>query len=535
MKNIDTKIIFVLGGLFSGIGKGIVASSVAKLFKLNGLKVSMQKQDPYLNIDCGLMSPKEHGEVFITKDGLETDLDLGNYERFLNQTFTNLSSVTSGQIYQEILSNERQGFYKGKTINIYDVSEKIQSKIFNIIDKEQCDCLVVELGGTIGDNDSKPFLIAAAQIQRILGSGHVCFIFLTYISFFDALNEFKTKPAQNSIALLRSNAIEPNFVILRSNHLVPHYIEQKIAKFCYLSEQQISALSNINIYQTPLVLLKNGLFNSLLRFFGFNNQVDKSFLEAWWEKIQLLETSKKSVKIAIINKYPNFKQSYLSLYQAFYVASVAANIKFEYEEIDPEAISDANVAQLLTPFNGLFVPGGFGVRGSEGKMRAIQFAREHNLPFFGVCLGMQLAALEFATNVIKIPNVTSEEFVDQAAKNSNFIIKFADPNKQMFAGERSVLLDENSLAFKCYQKNLIFERHRHRLIFNDIYKQKFVAHGMSFTGVINDAKETVEVLEISKHPFFLATQFHPELSSCPEKPHPLFINFFNKVYQLKKK
>ncbi len=507
MKN--TKIIFVLGGLFSGIGKGVVASSLAKLLKLNQLKVSVQKQDPYLNVDCHLMNPAEHGEVFVTKDGLEADLDLGNYERFLNQKITRLSSVTSGQIYQSVLKKERNQKYAGKTVNIYDVSQEIQQKIFNIIDQEKPDCLVVELGGTIGDNDSTPFLISAAQIQRKLGNKNVAFVFLTYVSYFNNLGQFKTKPTQNSIALLRANAIEPNFVILRSDRVVSEKIKTKIAKFCYLTNEQIFSLPDTNIYKIPLLLFSEGLIKKILDFFKLPENIDEKKLLFLSNKINILSQSTQKIKIAIVNKYPNFKQSYLSFYEALYAAALNTNINFEYQEINPETLSSDNLKDVLESFDAIVVPGGFGVRGVEGKLLAIEFARENKIPFFGICLGFQLALIEFARNILNLKNATSEEFASDS--KVPLIIKYFDSiNHKMFLGEQEIMIDTNSLVFRFYQKEKILGRHRHRLVFNKKYQRNFEKEGFVFSGVANDENKIIEIIELKNHPFFFATQFHIE-------------------------
>lgn len=368
MTTIKTKIIFVIGGVFSGIGKGIISGSIGKLFKHSDLSVSMQKHDPYLNVDCGLLSPFEHGEVFVTKDGLETDLDLGNYERFLSQKMSAISSITAGQIYQELLSEERNRKYQGKTINIYHVAQKIREKILLIAQQEKKDCLVVEFGGTLGDNDLKPFLIAAAQLKRSLFPNQIAFVLLVYIHYLEHLSQFKTKPAQNAIANLRANAIEPDFVILRSYNELDHYTKEKFSRLCYLPLRRVFAIAQKEIHFIPTLLAQNGFFPSLIQHLNIAQPLNTTTLNAFSDKITTLKKVKAKITIGVINKYSNFQQSYFSLQQA--IMSTAANVKIRFNiiEINPEKLTKNNVKEYLNECDGILVPGGFDVRGVEGKM-----------------------------------------------------------------------------------------------------------------------------------------------------------------------
>ena len=531
------KIIFVLGGVFSGIGKGIISSTIGKLFKQNGLKVSMQKHDPYLNVDCGLLSPIEHGEVFVTHDGLETDLDLGNYERFLHQKMSVFSSITAGQIYQKLLQKERNREYQGKTINIYDVANKIKQEIFDLVEHENSDCIVVELGGTLGDNDLKPFLIAAAQLQKSLPQNDVAFILLVYVHYLEYLQQFKTKPAQNAVAQLRNNAIEPDIIIIRSSTHLDFQTKTKFAQICYLPTERIFNVPQENIYLIPTLLLKNGLFNSLLDRLKLPNQLDTAPLQAFAKKIARLKVVTKKIKIYVVNKYLNFHQSYLSLYQAIYAASISLGINFEIVEIDPDRITIDNVRLLFEGCNGILVPGGFGSRGVEGKMLAIQFARQKKIPFLGICLGFQVALIEFARNVLGLTDANSEEFITDLSKKQQPVIHYFDKKQQtIIIGARKVTFSPETLTSQMLSKKFSYERFRNRLVFNNRFFLRFLRKGMVFSAFLMYQKQqSVVAFELPNHPFFVGVQFHLELNSLPEKPHPILVKFFENCYLYQQK
>lgn len=538
-----SKIIFVVGGLFSGIGKGIVSSSIAALIKTTSLKVSIQKIDPYLNIDSGLMNPHEHGEVFVTKDGLETDLDVGNYERFLEEKLTNDSCFTAGQIYWHLLKKERKGEYKGKTINIYDVSNMIKNKIFSFIHKTKCDVLVLELGGTVSDNDLFPFLVAAAQIKKSLSgnnhkSNNVAFVFLTYVNYLLNVGSFKTKPTQNSITSLRNNGIEPNFVILRSFQPFGHSVLKKISKKSYIDIKNIYPLANQeNIYQTPLVIHKSKLVRDILNFLNLKASPKITNWKKINEKINFLTTSAKKIKIAIISKYDNFKQSYVSLWHALFASSLKYQFNFEYKEINPSQIENLESAKkILHNFDGILIPGGFGIRGISGKMFAIQYARVYQKPLFGICLGFQLTLIEIANNVLKLPNATSEEFVNsKTGNNPTLIFKYFEPKtKKIFIGERETILKPGTLVAKLYKKSVIWERYRNRFILNKAFQPDFSKVGIVFSAFTKEKPQFSVIFQLKNHPFFIGIQFHCEWNSSLNNSHPLIDAFLDSCWNNKK-
>ena len=532
---LKSKIVFVLGGVFSGIGKGIISSSIGKLLKNNGLKVSIQKHDPYLNVDCGLLSPIEHGEVFVTKDGLETDLDLGNYERFLNQEMSTISSITAGQIYQELLQEERNRKYQGKTINIFDVANKIREKILNIIDQEESDCLVVELGGTLGDNDLKPFLIAAAQLQRELPKNDIVFIYLIYVYYLEYLKQFKTKPAQNAISRLRNNGIEPDFIILRSSHDVDLTTKEKFAKLCYLSLDRMFAVSQTNIYLIPSLLTENGFFDRLIKHLALPNQLNLMKLNTFRNQIIKSQKTKNKIKLFVINKYLNFEQSYLSLYQALYVSAIHHHVNLEIIEIDPEKLNPNNLATTFSGCDGILVPGGFGSRGVEGKMLAVQFARQNQIPFLGVCLGFQIAIIEFARNVLHLSDANSEEFISHSTVSDHLVIHYLNAeHKEIIIGEKKVFIQPKTLMSELVKKSVVGQRFRNRLVFNNRYFLRFLRNNFVFSSFINiDDSQLVASFELPTHPYFVGVQSHLELNSWPEKPSPVIMGFIKscKTYQ----
>lgn len=497
----------------------------------------MQKHDPYLNVDCGLLNPVEHGEVFVTKDGLETDLDLGNYERFLHQKMSHISSITAGKIYQELLNEERNQKYQGKTINIYDVASKVKEKIFAIAKQENSDCLVVELGGTLGDNDLKPFLIAAAQLQRSLPKNAVAFVFLVYVYYLNYLSQFKSKPAQNAVANLRNNGIEPDFVILRSFKPVDLPTREKFARVCYLNPEKIFNVCEQNIYSIPSLLVKNGFFEHLVKQLTIPNRLDVAKIELFANKISSLTQVTKKIRIFVINKYLNFQQSYISLYQAIYATSINLGIHFEITEVDPETLTPDNVASVFTNCDGILVPGGFGTRGVDGKILAVNFARSHQIPFFGICLGFQVALIEFARNVLGLKNANSEEFVNPNNSDAHLVIHYFDKKQhEIIIGEKKLHLQPGTLLNKLFNKQTIYERFRNRLIFNNRYFLRFSRKGLVFSAFrMNKNQQFAVAFELPQHPFFVGVQFHFEINVMPEEPYPLLVQFFKSCYQSQQK
>ena len=530
MKN-QQRVIFVLGGVFSGIGKGLITASIGKLFQDNQNRVLVQKNDSYLNFDTRFLNPNEHGEVFVTDDGTETDLDLGHYERFLNQNLTSQSLITSGRIYSKLLAKERQGFFQGRTIDFHQVANEIQKTYETWInDNPDNEIFLIEMGGTIGNNDLVVFLTAAKQMQRKYGNRQVVFVYLTYIFFLSSVQEFKTKIAQKSVRELRECAIEPDFVVLRSDRKIPQAILEKFRRIMLLDTNQVIVVPDQNIYFLPEYIKRHRLFDNLCQKLQITNlECSNDWLPIMQNFIQAKDV--KPIKIAIVNKYVNFRQSYLSLFHALTIACNHHQISFDYTEINPESLTLTNYEKELAPFHGIIVPGGFGARGTEGKILAIQYARTHKVPFLGICLGNQLALIEFARNVLKIKTAGSREF-----QSTNFapIIDYYYPQTQkMQIGAHPVHLKKGSLVHKIFNKDVTNERFRNRFGFNIQYSAQFRKHGFLPTG--KNSAGRPEMWELPEHPFFVTTQFHLELISRTIKPHPLFLAFFKVCLQLKAK
>ncbi len=520
----NQRFIFVIGGIFSGIGKGLVAASLGKLFKENNNTVIIQKNDSYLNIDPGFLNPNEHGEVFVTNDGLETDLDLGHYERFLNQNLTRQSLITGGQIYSELLKKERLGKFLGKTIDFYQVVAEIKDRYEKLfIDNPTTDIFIIELGGTVTNNDIRVFLTAAKQMQRKYGVQKVAFTYLTYITFLSHVEEFKTKAAQHSIQELREHAIEPDFVFARCDRIIPDEIMAKFQKLTFLDSNQTVQIPDQNIYLIPKTIKASGLFNSLCKRL---NLKDHQNPDSWLTITKNFEIAKTNqpIKIAIVNKYPNFRQSYLSLYHALLIACNYHKIAFVYDEINPLELTVANVSQRLNGYDGILIPGGFGKRGTEGKMIAIEYARKNKIPLLGICLGFQLVLIELARNVLKKMNANSTEFDPKTAFP---IIDWFDPNmKNINIGVQKISLTPNTLTAKIFQSSTVFGRFRNRFQYNNLFETDFIKNNLVFSG--RDDQNIPVILELKNHPFFVAVQFHPEWTSWPLNPNPLFLTFINK-------
>lgn len=525
--NKNQRFIFVIGGIFSGIGKGLIAASTGKLFRENGNTVIIQKNDSYLNIDPGFLNPSEHGEVFVTHDGLETDLDLGHYERFLNQKLNRDSLITGGQIYAHLLERERKGEFQGKTIDFYQVVAEIKHRYEKLArDNPEKQIFIIELGGTVNNNDITAFLTAAKQMQRTYGNQNVAFLYLTYIAYLEHVEEFKTKAAQHSIQELREHAIEPDFVFARCDRPIPDAILAKLQTNTFLDSKQVIQTPNQNIYLLPRHLKETGFFANLLKHLGL---ADRKNPESWQKLYHNLVQSvdNQPIKLAIVNKYPNFRQSYLSLFHSLYLACLKHKIVFAYDEIDPSTLSKSNVSAKLSPYDGIIVPGGFGKRGVAGKMVAIEYARLQRKPLLAICLGYQLVLMEIARNLIGIANADSLEFDPQA---SNPLIEYFDPIKQrMLIGSRQINLSAPSLAQKIWQTEQFEERFRNRFAYlGKLYRADFEKHGVIFSGWLDD--QTPVILELKNHPFFLAVQFHPEWSSTILKLNPLFSSFINHCF-----
>ena len=537
------KVIFVTGGVISSLGKGLSSASLALLLKKRGLKIRQLKMDPYLNVDPGTMSPFQHGEVFVTEDGAETDLDLGHYERFTDENLSRSQNITTGQVYESVLAKERRGEYLGGTVQIIPhITNEIKNHILNL--GKGVDVLLVEVGGTVGDIESLPFLEAARQIRYDVGRENVCYLHLTLVPYIATAGELKTKPTQHSVQELRRIGIQPDILICRSDRSIPVEIRAKIGLFANLPTESVVAAPDVDtIYQLPISFYQEGLDEKILSRLGLKSK--KADLKNWTQFVERIRHPQKTVTIGVVGKYTDLKESYKSLGEALIHAAAASDAALNVKYIDAEKLEDSkfdgveNRSSFFEGIQGFLVPGGFGGRGVEGKIRAIQYAREKQIPFFGICLGMQLMAVEFARNVCGIEKAHSEEFEENSKKRPGKIntqikktrvIHFMEHQKDsskggtMRLGAYDCRLQARSLAHAAYKRNLISERHRHRLEFNNPFKKKFEKLGIRFSG-INPQAGLVEIMELTGHPWYLGCQFHPEFKSRPEKSHPLFREF----------
>ncbi len=522
------KFIFVTGGVVSSIGKGLTAASLGSLLEARGFKVTIMKFDPYLNVDPGTMSPLQHGEVYVTNDGAETDLDLGHYERFTNATLQRSNSVSAGQIYDTVISRERRGDYLGGTVQVIPhITDEIKSRVFEAA--QGSEVAIVEIGGTVGDIEAQPFFEAIRQLRLDLGPMNTALVHVTYVPYIAVAGELKSKPTQHSVKELREIGLQPDFLVCRSEKTIDENLKAKIGLFCSIKKEHvISAKDSKSIYDVPLALHQEKLDALVVECLNLKKT---KYSIAGWQKIAKIQNSPKGVvKIAIVGKYVDLKESYKSLNESLVHGGFANQVKLDIVYVDSEKITDKNVKSHLQGVQGILVPGGFGARGAEGKILAIKFAREKNIPFFGICFGMQLAAIEFARNVCGIRDATSREFVGDK-RGGNIVIDSmieqrgnVDKGGTMRLGAYNCKLAAKSLAAKVYKKSLISERHRHRFEFNNKYKDLFEKNGLRATG-INEERNLVEILENTKHPWFIGVQFHPEFKSKPLSPHPLFAEF----------
>ena len=529
----NTKYIFVTGGVVSGLGKGITAASLGRLLKNRGYKVANQKFDPYINVDPGTMSPYEHGEVFVTDDGAETDLDLGHYERFTDENLTKNSSITTGRIYQQVIDKERRGDYLGKTVQVIPhITNEIKDKVYSL-GKTGADIVITEIGGTVGDIESLPFLEAIRQVGLENEPEDVVYIHVTLLPYISGSNELKSKPTQHSVKELQSLGIKPDILVCRTELPLVDNIRNKIALFCNVRPDNVIAnLTASNLYEVPIMLEKEGLATSVCNHLKLENSQPKN--ENWIKMIEhFKEVDKKykasnieKVKIAIVGKYIKLEDSYLSVVESIKHAAYANGVGVEIGFIDSETVTSKNAKEKLEKFDGIIVPGGFGNRGIEGKIQTVKYAREKNIPFLGICLGMQMAVVEFARNVLKLEDANSLEFDENT---NNPVIHIMENQKgitkkggTMRLGAYPCKLQKGSLASQLYQEEEISERHRHRYEFNNEYKKEMENKGMIFSGTSPDGKLT-EIIELRNHPYFIAAQFHPEFKSRPDRPQPLFV------------
>lgn len=523
-----TKFIFVTGGVVSSLGKGITSASIGALLESQGLQVSILKLDPYLNVDPGTMNPSQHGEVFVTDDGVETDLDLGHYERFISTKLTKINCKTAGQIYLEVIKQERLGKYLGKTVQVVPhITNEIKKTIFNA--GKNYDILICEIGGTVGDIESLPFIESIRQIRQEKGQTTTLFIHVSYLPFLSTVNEIKTKPTQHSVKQLLNAGVQPDILILRAEKYIPNQIKLKISTFCNIKSDHIIRCSNVDtIYAVPLLLYKEKISEFIL--LHFNIKANKPNLKNWKRIVKRFRNPKKIVNIGVIGKYTESAENYKSINEALIHAGISCNTKIRFYYIDSEKSNSNEIQKSLYNLNGILIPPGFGKRGMQGKLIAIQYARENKIPFFGICLGLQMAVIEFARNVLKLSEATSEEF---NAKAKIKIIHLLDNQKNltkiggtMRLGSFPCILQTATLAYRIYKKKEISERHRHRYEINCHYKTILESAGMIFSGRSPNGK-LIEIIELQNHPFFIGTQFHPEFTSKPLEPHPIFKEFIN--------
>ena len=523
-----TKFVFVTGGVVSSIGKGIVAASLGRLLKSRDYSVSILKLDPYINVDPGTMSPFQHGEVFVTEDGAETDLDLGHYERFTDTSMSRLNSVTTGSIYQAVLNKERRGDYQGGTVQVIPhITQEIRDRVHRVAQDTNPDVVIVEIGGTVGDIESLPFLEAIRQFRKDVGRSDLLYMHVTLLPWIKAAGEMKTKPTQHSVKELRSIGIQPDILVCRAEHPLKPGIKRKISEFCDVPEEcVITCIDADSIYEVPLILEEEGLAHQALTILQMEQRWPE--LTQWKTLVERLYQSEKTIEIAIVGKYIQLNDAYLSVIEALKHAAIASHVAVNIRWVNAEDLETQDPEKYLKNVNGIIVPGGFGIRGINGKIQAIKYTRSHNIPFLGLCLGMQCSVIEWAQNVACLERATSVEFDEHTP---NPVINLLPEQKDvvdlggtMRLGLYACRLTEDSLAAQLYGKEVIYERHRHRYEFNNAYRTLFLETGYLISGTSPDNR-LVEIIERPDHPFFLATQFHPEFQSRPNHPHPLFDGF----------
>lgn len=523
-----TKYIFVTGGVVSGLGKGITAASLGRLLKSRGLKVASQKLDPYINVDPGTMSPYQHGEVYVTEDGAETDLDLGHYERFIDEDLNKYSNLTTGKVYWNVLNKERRGEYLGSTVQVIPhVTNEIKEFIYSVGKKTDADVVITEIGGTIGDIESQPFLEAVRQISLEVGRENSLFIHVTLVPFLSGSDEHKSKPTQHSVKELQGMGINPNIIVLRCDKPLEKSIFQKISMFCNVKPDCV--IENITLpclYEAPLMLEKANFSSVVCRELGID--APKADLDEWTSMIKRIKEREYTVDIGLVGKYVQLHDAYLSVAEALRHAGYTHNSHINIHWIDSETITKETVNDVLADLDGIIVPGGFGSRGIEGMILAAQYARENFIPYFGICLGMQIAVIEYARNVAGISDAHSGEF-DEFCKNK--VIDFMpgqsddiDKGGTLRLGAYPCCIQPNTTMEKCYKSTEISERHRHRYEFNNEYREALTSAGLTLSGLSPDGR-LVETVELSDRPFYVGVQFHPEFKSRPNKPHPLFEGF----------
>lgn len=529
-----TKYIFVTGGVVSGLGKGITAASLGRLLKSRGLKVAAQKLDPYINVDPGTMSPYQHGEVYVTEDGVETDLDLGHYERFIDENLNHFSNLTTGKVYWNVLNKERRGEYLGSTVQVIPhITDEIKAFVYRVGKQTDADVVITEIGGTIGDIESQPFLEAVRQISLEAGRQNSLFIHVTLVPYLNGSDEHKSKPTQHSVKELQGMGISPDIIVLRCDRPLEESIFKKISLFCNVSTDcVIENLTLENLYEAPLMLEKANFSEIVCRELDLHT--GKPDLSEWEQMVRRIHSSKDLVEIGLVGKYTSLHDAYLSVAEALRHAGYANNTCVNIHWIDSEQITTETVSAVLSGLDGIIVPGGFGDRGIEGMILAAKFARENNLPYFGICLGMQIAVIEFARNVAGITDANSGEFNETC---SNKVIDFMpeqsneiDKGGTLRLGAYPCIIKPDSALAKCYLSSQISERHRHRYEFNNAYRQPLEESGLTFAGTSPDGR-LVETIELSNRDFYVGVQYHPEFKSRPNHPHPLFKGFIGAAFR----
>ena len=529
----NTKYIFVTGGVVSSLGKGITAASLGRLLKSRGYRVTIQKFDPYINIDPGTMSPYQHGEVFVTDDGAETDLDLGHYERFIDINLSKNSNTTTGKIYQSVINKERRGDYLGGTVQVIPhITNEIKERVFRVGQQDNADFVITEIGGTVGDIESLPFLEAIRQVKKDVGKNDVLYIHVTLVPYISAAGELKTKPTQHSVKELRSIGISPDIIVCRSEKPISKEMREKMAMFCDVDpEAVIQNLTARSIYEVPMLMEEQGLDTIVLRKLEMEDKPKD--MQGWHDMVaRILKKYDKKVTIAVVGKYVALQDAYISITESLSHAAVANEAELDIHWVNAEEIEadDTDMAKVMAGVDGILVPGGFGNRGIEGKIKAIQYAREHKIPFFGICLGMQCAVIEFARHVCGMADANSSEFNPNSTHPVIDLmpeqIDVEDLGGTMRLGLYPCKVYPDTLTSKAYNAELIYERHRHRYEFNNAFREKIVGKGLVLGGTLPNGR-LVEIVELpeSEHPWFLGAQFHPEFKSRPTNPHPLFREF----------
>lgn len=531
----ETKYIFVTGGVVSSIGKGIVAASVGRLLKNRGLSVSILKFDPYINLDAGTMSPYQHGEVFVTDDGAETDLDLGHYERFIDTELSKENNVTTGSVYQNVINKERKGDYLSGTVQVIPhITDEIKDRIHQI-SKKGFQVVITEIGGTTGDIEGLPFIEAIRQFKKDVGKNNVIYIHVTLIPTISTTGELKTKPTQHSVKELRSYGIQPDILVCRTEQNLPASVKEKLSLFCDLDKECVIEGRDVeSIYDVPMALEKEGISEQVIKL--LNIKCEESKWNGWLEAANNLKNAQQVLKVAIVGKYVALGDAYISVTESLKHAGAKLGCKIEIKWVhSDEHIEKDGAEKHLAEVDAILVPGGFGDRGVEGKIQAIQYARENKIPFLGLCLGLQCAVIEFARNVCNLTDANSTEFV----KSNNPVIDLMESQKDvtdiggtMRLGKWPCKIDKNSKIYELYQSEVIYERHRHRYEVNNNYREVLMAKGLRFSGTSPD-NQLVEIIEYPEHPWFVASQFHPEFKSRPGKPHPLFFGFIQATKQKK--